>query len=132
VQAIDMNSAFNFADLADAAALLGNSGVKDIPADPAGDRERRRRGGKGVEGFKSIALALSQIAAKGRLSQEEINQLNEAARSRRAARHREGHFHLTAKELQNLGGQGLDAKEAIDALTAAWTSGKMAAPRRAD
>jgi hypothetical protein len=78
VQAIDMKSAFNFGDLSDAAALFGNNGVQNIPKTLQAAANAAAASGKGTEGFKSIAIALSQIAAKGRLSQEEINQLNEA------------------------------------------------------
>jgi len=125
VQKIDMTSAFNLADLSDAAALFGNSGITDIPKVLQASANAAAASGKGVEGLKSIAIALSQISSKGRLSQEEINQLNEAG-APGAQRIIAEHFQLTAKELQNLGGQGLDAKEAIAALTAEWTSGKMA------
>jgi tape measure domain-containing protein len=125
VQAIDMKSAFNFGDLSDAAALFGNNGVQDIPKTLQAAANAAAASGKGTEGFKSIAIALSQIAAKGRLSQEEINQLNEAGAPGAQAIIAK-HFNLTAKQLQNLGGQGLDAKEAIQALTDEWTSGKMA------
>lgn len=125
VQKIDLKSQFNFADLSDAAALFGNNGIKDIPDVLQATANAAAASGKGTEGFKSIAIALSQIAAKGRLSQEEVNQLNEAGApgAQRIIAH---HFHLTAKELQNLGGQGLDATEALKALTDEWTSGKMA------
>jgi tape measure domain-containing protein len=125
VQAIDLKSQFNFGDLSDAAALFGNNGVQNIPKVLQGAANAAAASGKGTEGFKSIAIALSQIAAKGRLSQEEINQLNEAG-APGAQRIIAEHFKLTAKELQNLGGQGLDAQEAIKALTDEWTSGKMA------
>jgi hypothetical protein len=60
VQKIDMNSAFNFADLADAAALLGNSGVRNIPEVLQGIANAAAAGGKGAEGFKSTALAISR------------------------------------------------------------------------
>jgi tape measure domain-containing protein len=125
VQRIDMTSAFNLADLSDAAALLGNSGVEDIPNVLQAAANAAAASGRGAPALNSIAIALSQIASKGRLSQEEINQLNEAG-APGAQRIIAEHFHLTANELQNLGGQGLDAREAIEALTAEWTSGRMA------
>jgi hypothetical protein len=52
VQKIDMNSAFNFGDLADAAALLGNSGVKDIPEVLQATANAAAASGKGVEGLQ--------------------------------------------------------------------------------
>jgi tape measure domain-containing protein len=125
VQQIDMKSAFNFGDLSDAAALLGNSGVRDIPGVLQAAANAAAASGRGTQALNSITIALSQIASKGRVSQEEINQLNEAG-APGAQRIIAQHFHLTAKELMNLGNQGLDAKEAIKALTAEWTSGKMA------
>jgi tape measure domain-containing protein len=125
VQQIDMKSAFNFGDLSDAAALLGNSGVRDIPGVLQAAANAAAASGRGTQALNSITIALSQIASKGRVSQEEINQLNEAG-APGAQRIIAQHFHLTAKELMNLGNQGLDAKEAIKAHTAEWTSGKMA------
>jgi tape measure domain-containing protein len=130
VQAIDVKSQFNFGDLSDAAALFGNNGIQNIPKTLQAAANAAAASGKGTEGFKSIAIALSQIAAKGRLSQEEINQLNEAG-APGAQRIIAEHFHLTAKQLQNLGGQSLDAKEALKALTDEWTSGKMASAAEA-
>jgi tape measure domain-containing protein len=116
---------FNFADLADAAALLGGSGIKDVPGTLQAAANAAAGGGKGTEGLKSIVLALSQIQSKGRLSQEEINQLTEGG-AITAQRDLTKGLHLTAKELQNVGGQGIEAKKALDVLTRAWTSGKMA------
>jgi tape measure domain-containing protein len=110
VQAIDRASMFNFADLADAAALLGGSGIKDVPGTLQAAANAAAGGGKGTEGLKSIVLALSQIQSKGRLSQEEINQLTEGG-AITAQRDLTKGLHLTAKELQNVGGQGIEAKQ---------------------
>lgn len=125
VSAIDRASQFNFADLADSAALLGNSGVRDIPKVLQGAANAAAASGKGGQALQSIVIALSQIQSKGRLSQEEINQLNEAG-APGAQRTIARAFNLTAKQLQNLGGQGLDARKAVQALTNDWTSGRMA------
>jgi tape measure domain-containing protein len=125
VQNIDMNSAFNFGDLSDAAALLGNSGVKNIPGVLQATANAAAASGKGLPALQGISVALSQIAAKGKLSQEEINQLNEAG-APGAQKIIQKAFNLTKEELGNLGAEGLSSKKAIDALTEAWTSGRMA------
>lgn len=125
VQKIDMTSAFNFGDLSDAAAMLGGSGVADVPKTLQAIANAAAAGGKGTEGLKSISIALSQIQTKGRLSQEELNQLSEGG-ALTATRDLTKGLGLTAKQLQNLGNQGIDAKKAIDVLTQAWTSGQMA------
>lgn len=125
VSAIDVTSQFNFADLADAAALLGNSGIQNIPNVLQGAANAAAASGRGTEGLQSIVLALSQIQNKGRLSQEELNQLAEAgAPGVQKTIQRE--FGLTAKQAGNIGNQALDSRKAIDALTRDWTSGKMA------
>jgi tape measure domain-containing protein len=100
-------------------------GIKDVPGTLQAAANAAAGGGKGTEGLKSIVLALSQIQSKGRLSQEEINQLTEGG-AITAQRDLTKGLHLTAKELQNVGGQGIEAKKALDVLTRAWTSGKMA------
>lgn len=125
VKAIDKASMFNFADLADAAALLGGSGIKDVPKTLQAAANAAAGGGKGTEGLKSIVLALSQIQSKGRLSQEEINQLTEGG-AITAQRDLAQGLGLTAKQLQNVGGQGIEANKALDVLTKSWTSGEMA------
>lgn len=125
VSKIDMTSAFSLGDLSDAAALFGNAGIKDIPNTLQAAANAAAASGKGAPALNSIATALSQIASKGKLSQEEINQLNEAGAPGAQAIIAK-HFQLTAKQLSNLGGEGLDATEAIKALTDEWTSGKMA------
>jgi tape measure domain-containing protein len=125
VQHIDLRSAFNFGDLADAAAMLGNSGVRDIPNVLQAAANAAAASGKGLPALQGIVIALSQIQAKGRLSQEEINQLNEAG-APGAQKIIQRAFGLTSKEVGNLGGQGLSATKAVQALTKAWTSGPMA------
>jgi tape measure domain-containing protein len=125
VQGIDSNSQFNFGGLSDAAAMVGNSGVKDIPRVLQGAANAAAASGKGEQALQGIVVALSQIQAKGKLSQEEINQLNDAG-APGAQKIIQRAFGLTAKQVGNLGAQGLDANKAIDALTKAWTSGKMA------
>ena len=125
VSKIDMTSAFNLTDLTDAAAMFGNSGIQDIPKVLQGAANAAAASGKGTQALNSIVIALSQIQSKGRLSQEEINQLNEAGAPGAQATIAKA-FNLTAKQLQNLGGEGLDATAAIQALTNEWTSGKMA------
>lgn len=125
VRTLDKNSAFAFADLADAAATLGGAGVKDVPAVLQAVANAAAAGGKGAGGLQAITLALSQIQAKGRLSQEEVNQLTEGG-AITAQRDLAKGLGLTAKELQNLGGEGIEASKAIDVLQKAWTSGRMA------
>jgi tape measure domain-containing protein len=125
VQGIDLHSAFNFGDLSDAAAMLGNSGLKDIPNTLQAAANAAAASGKGLPALQGIVIALSQIQAKGRLSQEEINQLNEAG-APGAQKIIQKAFGLTGKQVGNLGAQGLSSKKAIAALTDAWTSGKMA------
>lgn len=127
VQAVDVTSQFNLADLSDATAMLGNNGreVAKLPRDLRGIANAAAASGKGLPALQGISIALSQIAAKGRLSQEEINQLNEAG-APGAQKIIQKEFGLTAKQVGNLGGQQLSATRALDALTRAWTSGKMA------
>lgn len=125
VQQIDMASMFNFADLADSAAMLGGSGVQDVPKTLQAIANAAAAGGKGTEGLKAISLAMSQIASKGRLSQEEVNQLTEGG-AVTAQRDLAKGLGLTAKQLQNLGGEGIEASKALDVLTKAWTTGQMA------
>jgi tape measure domain-containing protein len=125
VRELDKNSAFSFADLADAAAMLGGSGIQNVPQVLQAVANAAAGGGKGTEGLQAITLALSQIQSKGRLSQEEVNQLTEGG-AITAQRDLAAGLGLTAKQLQNLGGQGIEASKAIDVLTNAWTSGQMA------
>lgn len=127
VSKIDMSSAFNFADLSDAAALLGNSGVQAqrIPQILQGIANAAAASGKGTAGLQQMALAISQIASKGRLQGDELLQLTEAG-APGVQRTIQQQFGLTAKQLGNIGAQGLSANEAIGALTKTWTSGKMA------
>lgn len=127
VQQVDLNSAFNLGDLSDAAAMLGNAGVSAdrLPEVLRATANAAAASGKGLPALQGIAIALSQIQAKGKLSQEEINQLNEAG-APGAQRAIQKAFGLTSKQVGNLGGQGLDATKAIDALMKTWTSGRMA------
>lgn len=125
VQGIDARSQFNFGDLADAAALLGNQGVRNIPGVLQGIANAAAASGRGTQALQGIAIAIGQIQAKGRLSQEELNQILEAG-GPGAQQAVQKAFGLTAKQLQNLGAQGLDARKAIQAITAEWTSGRMA------
>ena len=124
VKNIDTKSAFGFGDLTDAAAMLGNSGVKDVADVLQGATNAAAAGGKGAQGLQSIVIALSQIQAKGKLSQEEINQLNEAGAPGAQKAIQDG-FNLTSKELSNLGAEGLDATKSLKILTDYWTSGRI-------
>jgi tape measure domain-containing protein len=125
VRGIDARSPFMFADLAEAAAMLGNAGIKDVPQVLQGAANAAAASGRGAGALQSIVIALSQIEAKGRLSQEELNQILEAG-GPRAQQAVQREFQLTGKQLQNLGAQGLDAHRAIAAITKEWTSGRMA------
>lgn len=124
IKVLDKNSAFAFGDLADAAAQLGGSGIKDVPGVLQAAANAAAGGGKGTAGLQAIVLALSQIQSKGRLSQEEVNQLTEGGAITAQQDLAKG-LHLTQKQLQNLGGEGIEAAKAIDVLTKAWTSGPM-------
>jgi tape measure domain-containing protein len=125
VKHIDLNSQFNFGDLADAAAMLGNSNVRNIPHVLQGAANAAAASGRGTQALQSIVLALSQIQQKGRLSQEELNQLAEAG-APQVMNTIQKAYGLTAKQLGNIGANGLDATKAIQALTKEWTSGRMA------
>lgn len=125
VRAIDLKSQFNFGDLADAAAMLGNSNVRNIPTVLQGAANAAAASGRGTQALQSIVLALSQIQQKGRLSQEELNQLAEAG-APQVMNTIQKAYGLTAKQLGNIGANGLDAQKAIQALTKEWTSGRMA------
>ena len=125
VQKLDSESGFGLAELADAAAMLGNAEVKDVPRTLRAAANAAAASGKGVNSLNSIVIALSQIQSKGRLSQEEINQLNEAG-APGAQRTIQRAFNLTSKQIANLGANGIDATEALRVLTQEWTSGKMA------
>lgn len=125
VSVIDKSSQFNFADLANSAAMLGNSNIKDIPRVLQGAANAAAASGRGTQALDSIVIALSQIQQKGRLSQEELNQLAEAG-APQVMNTISKAYGLTAKQLGNVGAQGLDATKAIEALTTEWTSGRMA------
>lgn len=127
VQGIDRTSQFNFGDLSDVAAQLGNAGVAadKIPQVLQGIANAAAASGKGTQGLQSIGLAISQIASKGRLAGDEIEQLNEAG-APGATKTIAQAFNLTAKQLNNLAGNGIDATKAIQVLTNEWTSGRMA------
>jgi hypothetical protein len=88
VQKIDMKSAFNFGDLSDAAALFGNSGIKDIPDVLQAPRTPPPRPARAPRPSRASRSRCRRSPSKGRLSQEEINQLNEAGAPGCAADHR--------------------------------------------
>jgi tape measure domain-containing protein len=125
LQGIDASSQFDFGNLSDAAAMLGNQGVKDIPNVLQGIANAAAASGGGTDALLSIARAMGQIQGKGKLSMEEVGQLNDALAPGvyDAINKRLG---VTKDQLNNLGNEGIDAKDAIGALTDEWTSGKMA------
>jgi tape measure domain-containing protein len=70
--------------------------------------------GGDTEAFGGVLTALSQIKTKGKLSQEELNQITERGIGIGFLSEKLG---LTAKQLQNIGGAGIEANKGIAALT---------------
>jgi tape measure domain-containing protein len=126
VQRIDLSSQFNFGDLADQAALLGNFGVNaaQIPSLLQGIANAAAASGQGTQGLQRIALDLGQIQSQGKVTGDELRDLAQAgAPVQKVLRDT---FNLTDKQMQNVGSQGLDATKFLQAVTQEWNSGKMA------
>jgi tape measure domain-containing protein len=126
VQRIDLSSQFNFGDLADQAALLGNFGVNaaQIPSLLQGIANAAAASGQGTQGLQRIALDLGQIQSQGKVTGDELRDLAQAgAPVQKVLRDT---FNLTDKQMQNVGAQGLDATKFLQAVTQEWNSGKMA------
>ncbi|HEY3267335.1 MAG TPA: tape measure protein [Armatimonadota bacterium] len=70
--------------------------------------------GAGAEGMDAVIRALGQMRAKGKVSQEEINQIGELGLNAGQILQRE--FHLTSKEMANIGIAGIDVEKAISAI----------------
>lgn len=124
VQAVNQNSAFGLADLADSAAKLGNAGIKNVPQSLQAVANAASAAGGGADRLDRITVAMSQIAAGGTIAADDINQLSDAGVNVRAVLARE--FHLTAQQVRNIGDQGIDSKKALEVLTRYFTSGTMA------
>lgn len=126
VEDVDLNSAFDLPALADTAAYLGQArgGAQGLDRELRGVANAAAAAGGGNERLQRIGIALGQIYSKGKISAEEVNQLAEAGVDVRRVLGRE--FGLTGDQLANLGEQGIDAREAIAAITREWTTGKMA------
>jgi tape measure domain-containing protein len=71
--------------------------------------------GRGAESMQRAMLAVGQMAAKGKVSQEELNQLTEAGIP--AQRIMTEELGLTAKQTKNIGDAGISADKAIEALS---------------
>lgn len=126
VKRIDMTSQFNFGDLAEQAALLGNFGVnaQQIPQLLQGIANAAAASGQGTQGLQRIALDLGQIQSAGKVTGDELRDLAQAgAPVNQVLRDT---FNLSDKQMQNVGAQGLDATKFLQALTTEWNSGRMA------
>ncbi len=64
--------------------------------------------------FDGIVVALGQMQLKGKVVQQELNQLSE--RNIPAIKWLQEEFHLTAKQMENIGAQGIKADAAIAAI----------------
>jgi tape measure domain-containing protein len=71
--------------------------------------------GRGAESMQRAMLAVGQMAAKGKVSQEELNQLTEAGIP--AQRIMTEELGLSAKQTKNIGDAGISADKAIAALS---------------
>lgn len=82
--------------------------------------------GGGSEQFRRIGLVLGQISAKGKVSAEELLQLAEAGIP--ANKILQEQLGLTAKQVANIGNEGVPAAAGLWALTKGWneTFGKAA------
>jgi len=70
--------------------------------------------GAGSEGMQRVTRALGQMSAKGRVVQQELNQLAELGIP--AMEILRSEFGLSAKEMENIGNAGIGAQEAIAAI----------------
>jgi len=70
--------------------------------------------GGGAEGMDRVIRAIQQMRAKGKVSQEELNQIGELGIP--VQRMLQEQLHLTAKEMENIGRAGIPAGKAVDAL----------------
>ena len=70
--------------------------------------------GGGAEGMDRVIRAIQQMRSKGKVSQEELNQIGELGIP--VQRMLQEQLHLTAKEMENIGRAGIPAEKAIDAL----------------
>jgi len=70
--------------------------------------------GGGAEGMDRVIRAIQQMRAKGKVSQEELNQIGELGIP--VQRMLQEQLRLTAKEMENIGRAGIPAGKAIDAL----------------
>jgi tape measure domain-containing protein len=76
--------------------------------------------GGGSEEFVGVLTAIGQIKTKGKLSQEELNQMSERGvdvKTVMAALQRE--LGLTAEQMQNIGAAGISAEQALPIITKA-------------
>lgn len=133
VQKINVASRFNLSNLTNAAAVLGNMGVSvsDIPNVLRGIANAAAASGGGNDALDRMALAIGQIQSKGRLSQQELDQLTLAGAPYVNQTIAKG-FNLTAKQVQNIGNNALNSKKAIQLLTQVWTSGALADATKRD
>lgn len=117
-QAQDMANAtpFEFPDLANSSKKLLAFGwnVKQILPDLKTIGDTASGLGLGAEGINEITLALGQMKAKGRVQGDELLQLTEAGVP--ATKILQEQLGLTAKQVANIGNEGIDADKAVRAL----------------
>ena len=120
IQDFAKNSPFDFSESAKASQKLlamGFSGSEIVPILNKVGNAVAAAGGD-TEAFSGVLTALGQIKTKGKLSQEEINQISERGISVQFLADKLG---LSAKEMGNLGNAGVEADKGISALLAGFS-----------
>lgn len=107
---------FEFPQLADASKKMLAFGwnVKSILPDLTTIGDAASGLGLGADGINQITLALGQMKAKGRVQGDELLQLTEAGVP--ATKILQEQLGLTAKQVANIGNEGIDADKAVRAL----------------
>jgi tape measure domain-containing protein len=126
IKLIDRESQFNFGDLANEGALLGNFGVNAarIPSLLRGIANAAAASGQGSMGLQRISLDLGQIQSQGKVTGDELRDLAQAGAPVNDILRKT--FHLTDKQMANVGANGLSATKFLRAVTNEWNSGRMA------
>ena len=126
VAKVAASSTFGRDELSDVAAQLGTAGVSGnkLQKTMQGVTNAAAAAGGGSENLGRITTAMRQIATSGTLASGDIDQLADAGINVRGVLQKQ--FHLSSKEMENLGNQGIKSKDAMDVLTKYFTSGKMA------
>lgn len=126
VNDVASKSTFARTELSDVAAQLGQAGLHGKVLDKTlrGVANATAAAGGGSERLQRITVAMRQIAAGGTIAADDVNQLADAGINVRAVLAKE--FGLSAKQVKNIGDEGISSKRALDVLTKDFTTGKMA------